>query len=203
MEQDMLNELNFDTVTHEIYYVRRDKEENLYDLVTLLSKQIGLLSVEKSLHFKIPRKPENVIHKARHFTDVLYPWARQSARIGTKQEAVGTHLIECMGVGARYDGIIVEMVLPHPVFPCNHRNDVGLPMDVFATSATAYAREMLLITPPPRVYFTRWTNLCFIIGQLIASGVLRWFSLAITRGFRIPFALQVKIGSGFFDRSGS
>jgi hypothetical protein len=148
MEQDMLNEPNFDTVPHEIYCVRRDKEENLYDLVTPLSQQIGLLSAEKSIHFKIPRKPENVIHKTRHFTDVLYPWARQSARIDAKQEAVGTNLIECMGVGARYDGIIVEMVLPHPVFPCNHRNDVGLPMDVFATSATAYAREMLPMAPP-------------------------------------------------------
>jgi hypothetical protein len=38
MEQDMLNEQNFDTVPHEIYCISRDKEENLYDLVTPLSK---------------------------------------------------------------------------------------------------------------------------------------------------------------------
>lgn len=58
MEQDMLNEPDFDTVPHEIYRVRRDKEGKLYDLMTPLSKQIGLLLAEKSVHFKIPAKPK-------------------------------------------------------------------------------------------------------------------------------------------------
>ena len=58
IEQDMLNELNFDTVPHEIYRLRRNEEGKLYNLMTPLFKQIGLLSVEKSVHFKIPRKPK-------------------------------------------------------------------------------------------------------------------------------------------------
>jgi SP family general alpha glucoside:H+ symporter-like MFS transporter len=65
----------------------------------------------------------------------------------------------------------------------------GLPWGVFVTSAPAYASEVLPLSL--RVYFTSWTNMCFIIGQLIAAGVLaglvdrpdQW-------GYRIPFALQ-------------
>ena len=65
----------------------------------------------------------------------------------------------------------------------------GLPWGVFATSAPAYASEMLPMVL--RVYFTSWTNMCFIIGQFIASGVLRACLVRDDEwGFRIPFALQ-------------
>ena len=66
----------------------------------------------------------------------------------------------------------------------------GLPWGVFATSAPAYASEMLPMVL--RVYFTSWTNMCFIIGQFIAAGVLRACLIRTDEwGFRIPFALQV------------
>ena len=66
----------------------------------------------------------------------------------------------------------------------------GLPWGVFATSAPAYASEMLPMVL--RVYFTSWTNMCFIIGQFIAAGVLRACLVRQDEwGFRIPFALQV------------
>jgi MFS transporter, SP family, general alpha glucoside:H+ symporter len=55
--------------------------------------------------------------------------------------------------------------------------------------APAYASEMLPMVL--RVYFTSWTNMCFIIGQLIAAGILR---ACLERedewAFRIPFAIQ-------------
>lgn len=65
----------------------------------------------------------------------------------------------------------------------------GLPWGVFVTSAPAYASECLPLSL--RVYLTSWANMCFIIGQLIAAGVLaglvdrpdQW-------AYRIPFALQ-------------
>lgn len=42
-----------------------------------------------------------------------------------------------------------------------------------------------------RVYFTSFTNMCFIIGQLISAGVLRGLQSRPDQwGFRIPFALQ-------------
>jgi SP family general alpha glucoside:H+ symporter-like MFS transporter len=65
----------------------------------------------------------------------------------------------------------------------------GLPWGVFASSAPAYASEVLPLSL--RVYMTSYTNMCFIIGQLIAAGVLdglvgrpdQW-------AYRIPFAIQ-------------
>lgn len=42
-----------------------------------------------------------------------------------------------------------------------------------------------------RVYFTSFTNMCFIIGQLIAAGVLRGLQSRPDQwAYRIPFALQ-------------
>lgn len=66
----------------------------------------------------------------------------------------------------------------------------GLPWGIFATSAPAYASEMLPMVL--RVYFTSWANMAFIIGQFIAAGVLRGcLDLTDQWGYRIPFALQV------------
>ncbi|KAJ9477274.1 putative Maltose permease MAL31 (putative) [Pseudozyma hubeiensis] len=65
----------------------------------------------------------------------------------------------------------------------------GVPWGVFATTAPAYASEVLPLNL--RVYMTSWTNMCFIIGQLIASGVLAGLvNLDSEWGYRIPFALQ-------------
>ncbi|KAB5531403.1 maltose permease MAL31 [Coniochaeta sp. 2T2.1] len=65
----------------------------------------------------------------------------------------------------------------------------GIPWGIFASSAPAYASEVLPMAL--RVYLTSYTNMCFIIGQLIAAGVLAGL---VNRpdewAYRIPFALQ-------------
>ncbi|MCJ1316708.1 hypothetical protein MMC15_002029 [Xylographa vitiligo] len=65
----------------------------------------------------------------------------------------------------------------------------GLPWGIFATVAPAYASEVLPLSL--RVYLTSYTNMCFIIGQLIAAGVLDGL-LKLTNewSYRVPFALQ-------------
>ncbi|KAK2000976.1 alpha glucoside transporter [Colletotrichum falcatum] len=65
----------------------------------------------------------------------------------------------------------------------------GVPWGVFASSAPAYASEVLPLAL--RAYLTTWTNMCFIIGQLMSAAVLA--GLLPRRdewSFRIPFALQ-------------
>ncbi|KAK2026950.1 alpha glucoside transporter [Colletotrichum zoysiae] len=65
----------------------------------------------------------------------------------------------------------------------------GVPWGCFASSAPAYASEVLPLAL--RVYLTTWTNMCFIIGQLMSAAVLA--GLLPRRdewSFRIPFALQ-------------
>lgn len=65
----------------------------------------------------------------------------------------------------------------------------GLPWGIFASSAPAYASEVLPMCL--RVYLTSYTNICFIIGQLIAAGVLAGLVHRTDEwAYRIPFALQ-------------
>ncbi|KAK2049098.1 alpha glucoside transporter [Colletotrichum somersetense] len=66
---------------------------------------------------------------------------------------------------------------------------IGIPWGIFQTLTVTYASE---VCPTHlRAYLTTYVNLCWVMGQLIASGVLR---AVIQRtdewGFKIPFALQ-------------
>ncbi|KIW14591.1 hypothetical protein PV08_07375 [Exophiala spinifera] len=66
---------------------------------------------------------------------------------------------------------------------------LGFEWGIFATTAPAYASEVLPIQL--RVYFTSWTNMCFIIGQLISAGVLRGMVHdSSVWGYKVPYALQ-------------
>lgn len=59
----------------------------------------------------------------------------------------------------------------------------------FATTAPAYASEVLPLQL--RVYFTSYTNMCFIIGQFLSTAVLRGLIGCEDQwGYRIPFAIQ-------------
>lgn len=65
----------------------------------------------------------------------------------------------------------------------------GLPWGAFQTLTTTYAADVSPIALRP--ILTTWVNACWVIGQLIAIGVLRG---CLTRtdewAFRIPFAIQ-------------
>lgn len=66
---------------------------------------------------------------------------------------------------------------------------LGLPWGVFQTITVAYASEVCPVAL--RAYLTTYVNLCWVLGQFIASGVLR---AMVNRqdqwSYRIPFALQ-------------
>ncbi|KAH7007059.1 general substrate transporter [Ilyonectria destructans] len=65
----------------------------------------------------------------------------------------------------------------------------GVPWGIFATTAPAYASEVLPMSL--RIYLTSWTNMCFIIGQLISAGIMAGLVNNTTQwSYRIPFALQ-------------
>ncbi|RYP66015.1 hypothetical protein DL771_007996 [Monosporascus sp. 5C6A] len=65
----------------------------------------------------------------------------------------------------------------------------GMAWGIFQTMTTAYAAEVCPV--PLRHYLTAYVNLCWIIGQFIASGVLVGFvSWENEWGYKIPFALQ-------------
>lgn len=67
---------------------------------------------------------------------------------------------------------------------------MGFPLGVFQTLTVTYASEVCPVVL--RCYLTTYVNLCWVIGQFIASGVVK--ATTSTRNdqwvFRIPFALQ-------------
>ena len=68
--------------------------------------------------------------------------------------------------------------------PCSR-----IPWATLATCSISYASEVL--PPSIRTYLTSYTNMCFIIGQLISAGVLKGFSGHTSQwAYRIPFAIQ-------------
>ena len=66
---------------------------------------------------------------------------------------------------------------------------VGIPWGVFQTLTTTYAAE---VTPVPlRPILTTYVNLCWVMGQFIASGVLKGISERNDQwAYRIPYAIQ-------------
>ncbi|KAI1322695.1 maltose permease [Xylariaceae sp. FL0255] len=65
----------------------------------------------------------------------------------------------------------------------------GVAWGVFQTMTTAYAAEVCPV--PLRHYLTAYVNLCWIIGQFIANGVLVAFeSRTDALGYQIPFSIQ-------------
>ncbi|KAJ8114394.1 hypothetical protein OPT61_g3711 [Boeremia exigua] len=66
---------------------------------------------------------------------------------------------------------------------------LGIPWGIFQTLTLAYASDIAPVVLRP--YLTAYVNLCWVIGQLIAAGVLRGlFSIQGEWSYRIPFALQ-------------
>lgn len=65
----------------------------------------------------------------------------------------------------------------------------GLPWGVFQTLTTSYAAEVTPVALRP--YLTTWVNGCWVVGQLIASGILR---ATVNRtdhwAYKIPYAIQ-------------
>ncbi|KAK8847718.1 hypothetical protein IAR55_005577 [Kwoniella newhampshirensis] len=65
----------------------------------------------------------------------------------------------------------------------------GIPWGVYQTVTTVYASEVLPVNL--RGYLTSYVNLCWVIGQFIASGVLVGVESRTDQwGWRIPFAVQ-------------
>lgn len=66
---------------------------------------------------------------------------------------------------------------------------MGIPLGVYQTLTVTYACEVCPVAI--RAYLTTYVNLCWVLGQLIASGVLKGLQARTDEwAYRIPFALQ-------------
>lgn len=65
----------------------------------------------------------------------------------------------------------------------------GIPWGIFAIMGSSYAFEVCPLAL--RGFLTSFVNICWVIGQFIAAGVLEGLVGNITQwGFHIPFAIQ-------------
>ncbi|KAL5596249.1 hypothetical protein FOVSG1_009938 [Fusarium oxysporum f. sp. vasinfectum] len=65
----------------------------------------------------------------------------------------------------------------------------GLPWGAFQAISTAYAADICPVSL--RAYLTTYVNLCFVMGQLLSTGILRAFiQIDGQWAYRIPFGLQ-------------
>lgn len=63
------------------------------------------------------------------------------------------------------------------------------PRGVFQTLTTTYAAEVCPV--PLRPYLTTYVNLCWVMGQLLASGILKAFVAGNSQwSYRVPYAIQ-------------
>jgi len=65
----------------------------------------------------------------------------------------------------------------------------GIPWGIFQTLTVTYASEICPVAL--RAFLTTYVNLCWVIGQFIAAGVLRGFLGSNSQwAYRVPFAIQ-------------
>jgi SP family general alpha glucoside:H+ symporter-like MFS transporter len=107
-----------------------------------------------------------------------------SERIGYRWTIIGALFMVICFVFITFFSSSVQMLLVGEIL-------CGIPWGIFQTLTTTYASEVCPVVL--RAYLTTYVNMCWVFGQLIASGVLRSF---VNKGpdfewaYRIPFAIQ-------------
>ena len=105
-----------------------------------------------------------------------------SERIGYRYTMLGALFLMTCFVFLTFFAINIRMLLAGYVLS-------GLPWGVFQTLTVTYAAEVCPVSMRP--YLTTYVNLCWVIGQLIAAGVLKGFVGVETQwAYRIPYAIQ-------------
>ena len=105
-----------------------------------------------------------------------------SERIGYRWTMIGSLFMIICFIFITFFAVNIKMLLAGYVLS-------GLPWGVFQTLTTTYAAEVCPVSLRP--YLTTYVNLCWVIGQLLAAGVLKGFVGNTTEwAYRIPYAIQ-------------
>ena len=105
-----------------------------------------------------------------------------SDKIGYKKTMFGALILMIAFIFLPFFATNIQTILAGAVLQ-------GIPWGVFQTLTVTYASEVTPIVLRP--YLTTYVNLCWVIGQLIAAGLLRGFlNMGGQWAYRIPFAIQ-------------
>lgn len=105
-----------------------------------------------------------------------------SERIGYRWTMIVSLLLIMCFIFITFFAVNIHMLLAGYVLS-------GLPWGVFQTLTTTYAAEVCPVSLRP--YLTTYVNLCWVIGQLLAAGVLKGFDDVNSQwAYRVPYAIQ-------------
>ncbi|KAK5946291.1 hypothetical protein PMZ80_000433 [Knufia obscura] len=105
-----------------------------------------------------------------------------SERIGYRWTMIISLLLITCFIFITFFAVNIQMLLAGYVLS-------GLPWGVFQTLTTTYAAEVCPVSL--RAYLTTYVNLCWVIGQLLAAGILKGFvGNSSEWAYRIPYAIQ-------------
>ena len=103
-------------------------------------------------------------------------------RIGYRWTMVSALTFLLLSIHLSFFAVNIQMLLAGQIL-------CGIPWGVFQTLSTTYAAEVMPIKL--RAYLLSNVNLCWVLGQLLATGILRKFVDNTSQwSYRIPFALQ-------------
>jgi len=103
-------------------------------------------------------------------------------RYGYRKTLISALSVICGFIFIVFFAIDIEMLLAGEIL-------LGVAWGMLQTLVITYATDVCPLVL--RVYLTTYINACWVIGQLISSGVLRGvLSLSSAQSFRIPFAVQ-------------
>ncbi|RMZ91507.1 hypothetical protein DV736_g1248, partial [Chaetothyriales sp. CBS 134916] len=112
----------------------------------------------------------------------LYVGGIISERIGYKKTMFGSLVLMIAFIFLPFFAQNIQTILAGSIL-------CGMPWGVFQTLTVSYASDVTPIVLRP--YLTSYVNLCWVIGQFIAAGVLRgFFTVTSQWAYKVPFAIQ-------------
>lgn len=103
-------------------------------------------------------------------------------RVGYKKTVIGALLWLCAFISLSFFALNIQMLMASAIL-------CGLPWGFFQTLSTTYASDVMPAVL--RAYLTSNVNMCWLIGQLISSGIIRSLIAWDSKwSYRIPFGLQ-------------
>lgn len=134
--------------------------------------------------YEIPAKWQSALGCSTNVAQIigLFINGIVSERIGYRWTMIVSLILIACFIFITFFAVNVKMLLAGYILS-------GLPWGVFQTLTTTYAAEVCPVSLRP--YLTTYVNLCWVIGQLIAAGVLKGFVNNSTEwAYRIPYAVQ-------------
>lgn len=105
-----------------------------------------------------------------------------SDRIGYRKTLIGSLLLVMAFIFIVFFAKNIEMLLAGEIL-------LGLPWGAFQTLTVSYASEVCPTVL--RLYLTTYVNICWVIGQLISSCILKgMLSSSMKDSWKVPFAVQ-------------